>query len=144
MRLEDISLDELSEALAPGGVIDDDTGLWTMWVGDERAFGLPNFPFVCLQREQPWCEVRIYTSRSESWITAAVQNDGWAGGHFPENTSVGDALLACRTLMQCSVDGADSVFPLLVLDERADARPRSLFEKLFRYKHAIVALNGRS
>jgi len=144
MQLLDISRAELSEKLAPGGTVTDPTGSWTTGEGDEPAFGFPSFPFVYLRREQPWCEIRLFHAPlANSWIDVDVGNGETICGEFPEDTSVDEALLVCTTLMQRSVDGADSTFPVLVVDERPEARKRSLLERLFRCTPAIIALNNR-
>jgi len=139
MRLEDISLDDLIEVLAPGGVIDDDTGVWTTWTGEELAFGSPSFPFVCLRREEPWCEIRFYHWPSaNTWITADATMGGGVTGEFGDKSSVNDAFLVSRTLMQLSVAGTDSVFPSTIFDERPSARNQSRLARVFRHKRVLI------
>lgn len=141
MKLEDISLAELSEVLAPGGSVDNDTGLWTTWKGEEPAFGFPIFPFVCLYRVEPWCEIRFYHGPPAfTWLTVAVDAERLISGEFPDKSRVHDAVLACHSLMQHSIDGVEAVFPSIIFDEQTPARKPSLFGRLFRHKRVVIGL----
>lgn len=143
-QLSNISRTELIELIAPGGTLTDPTGSWITGGGDEPAFGFPSFPFVYLRREQPWCEIRLFHEPlANSWIDIDVHNGELTCGEFPEDTTVDEALFVCTTLMKRSVDGVDSTFPVLVVDERPEARKQSLLERLFRCTPAIIALDNQ-
>jgi hypothetical protein len=115
MKIANLTFSEASDLLSQYVGTFDEAGSWSVWSGEQEAFGLGLLPFVGLRRAQPWCEILVFHSPPvDSWLVVTVRPDREVNGEFPARTSTEDLLAILAQLTEISSDGAESKFPRIL------------------------------